>query len=102
MLQIPVAILITFILIKIVHRFDSLASDIEVTPLVFITGIIAIILSFALPEDLMILILPAMFIVALVRLRSSDLLSWGRAVIYSFIVMLGFILSGVLFQLVLY
>jgi hypothetical protein len=101
MLQIFIAIFITYILIKLVQIFDSLASDIEVTPLVFIMAIVAIILIVLLPEHLMVLQLPSMFLVALLRLRSSDLLSWGRAIIYSFVVLFSFVLSNVLLQLLL-
>ncbi len=102
MLQIIAAIFITFIFIKIAHKFDKLASDIEVIPLVFIPGLIAILLSFFLPNHLFFLILPIVFLGALFRLRQYDLLSWGRAFIYSFIVILGFLASDILFWFVFF
>ena len=102
MLQIIVAIFITFVFIKIAHKFDNLASDIEVIPLVFIPGLIAIFLSFFLPDHLFFLILPIVFLVALFRLRQYDLLPWGRAFIYSFIVILGFLASDILFWFIFF
>ena len=103
MLQIVIAIFLTFLLIKIAHKFDNQASDIEIIPLVFIPGLFAIVFSFviigmSLPPVVGLLTLPAIFLIALVRLRKFELLPWGRAFLYSSLVVLSYILTGILFE----
>jgi hypothetical protein len=104
MLQIILAIFITFLLIKIAHKFDNQASDIEIIPLVFLPGLFAIVFSFviigmSLPAVVGLLTLPTIFLIALVRLRKFELLPWGRAFLYSFLVVLSYIITGVIFNL---
>ena len=103
MLQILLAIFITFILIKIAHKFDQIASGIEIIPLVFLPGLFAIVYSFImigmeLPGYFSLLTLPAIFLISLVRLRTFEQLPWNRCLFYASIVVLSFIISSVIFQ----
>ena len=98
LLKVVLAIIVTFILIKIVQRFDNLASDIAVIPLVLFCTVAAIVFSIAsvflsLPQ---ILGIPVLFLAATTRLRIYEFQSWGRTILYSFIVICGFVISELL------
>ncbi len=100
LLKIIFAIIITFILIKGAQRFDKIASDIAVLPLILFCTAVAIVFSFvaiffSLPS---ILGIPVLFLAAAIRLRRYELQSWGRTLLYSFIVLCGFAISDLLLQ----
>jgi len=100
LLRIIFAIIITFILIKSAQRFDKMASDIAVIPLILFCTVVVIVFSFvasffSLPS---ILGIPVLFLAAAIRLRRYEFQSWGRTLLYSFIVLFGFAISDLLLQ----
>jgi len=104
LLQIILAISFTYIFIKIAHKFDKLASDIDIVTLiliVIISGIISsIVVAMYLPDGAEIFTILVVFLAVFARLRMYELLTWGRSFLYSIIVIFSYILAEITIQFI--
>jgi len=103
LLEILFAIFITFILIKSAQHFDKIASEIDVIPLVVVTavaGIVFNVLTVSFPIANL-FTLPIIFIAAAIRLRKYELQDWSRTILYSFLVICSFGISGLLLHCII-
>ena len=104
LLQIILAIVFTYIFITIAHKFDKLASDIDVVTLILIvivSGITSsIVMTMYLPDGAEILTTLVVFIAVFARLRMYELLKWGRSFLYSIIVIFSYVLAEIAIQFI--